>query len=140
MHSLVCRQYSWCGILLHSSWRCDMHFLIVFCNWVCFEIKHCYRIFCKFGRTWVYIFLLLFVFCLLQISYFLMLCCFSFFVLTDVHPVADGQISLTESCIFIWILTLLLEELRQVNTLIWIWRITHFRIYSFLSYRCICFF
>ncbi|CAC5395270.1 unnamed protein product [Mytilus coruscus] len=48
------------------------------------------------------------------ISYLLMLCCFSFFVLTDLHPVTDGKLSSMEFCVFFWILTLLLEELRQI--------------------------
>ncbi|XP_076087671.1 transient receptor potential cation channel subfamily M member-like 2 [Mytilus galloprovincialis] len=48
------------------------------------------------------------------ISYLLMLCCFSFFVLTNLHPISDGQLSSMEFCIFFWILTLLLEELRRI--------------------------
>ncbi|CAC5365235.1 unnamed protein product [Mytilus coruscus] len=48
------------------------------------------------------------------ISCIVMLFCFSFFVLTDLHPYTDGQFSLMEYLIFGWILTLVLEELRQI--------------------------
>ncbi|XP_052080210.1 transient receptor potential cation channel subfamily M member 1-like isoform X2 [Mytilus californianus] len=48
------------------------------------------------------------------ISCIVMLFCFSFFVLTDLRPFTDGQFSLMEYLIFGWILTLVLEELRQI--------------------------
>ncbi|XP_052080211.1 transient receptor potential cation channel subfamily M member-like 2 isoform X3 [Mytilus californianus] len=49
-----------------------------------------------------------------MISCIVMLFCFSFFVLTDLRPFTDGQFSLMEYLIFGWILTLVLEELRQI--------------------------